>query len=127
MARRGIASGSRFEALAGYSRAVVDGEWVFVSGTTGFDYGRDTIAEDVVEQTRQIFRNIGAALAEAGAGLSDIVQLRTYLAEAAYWHAVAPVLGEQLADAVHTNAAIVCALIDPRIKVEIEAVARKRG
>jgi enamine deaminase RidA (YjgF/YER057c/UK114 family) len=71
-----ISSGSRFEAEWGYSRAVADGEWVFVAGTTGFDYARMTIAEDPAEQARQAFRNIETALAEAGAGLADVVRVK---------------------------------------------------
>ena len=72
MARRLISSGSTFEAEIGYSRAVVDGDWIFVSGTTGFDYGSMTISESLVEQAEQCFRNISAALAEAGASLGDV-------------------------------------------------------
>jgi enamine deaminase RidA (YjgF/YER057c/UK114 family) len=74
MSRRLISSGSEFEKTIGYSRAVVDGEWVFVSGTTGFDYVAGTISEDVAEQTRQTLRNIDAALIEAGASMTDIVR-----------------------------------------------------
>ena len=71
MTRRLISSGSRFEAEIGYSRAVVDGDLVFVSGTTGYDYATMTIAPDVVAQCEQCFRNIAAALDEAGAGMAD--------------------------------------------------------
>jgi enamine deaminase RidA (YjgF/YER057c/UK114 family) len=81
--RRLISSGSRFEAEAGYSRAVVDGEWVFVAGTTGFDYAAMTIAEDPAEQARQAFRNIEKALGEAGAKLSDVVRVRYYIPDLA--------------------------------------------
>jgi enamine deaminase RidA (YjgF/YER057c/UK114 family) len=77
--RRLISSGSTFEAEAGYSRAVVDGEWVFVAGTTGFDYAAMTIAEDPAEQARQAFHNITAALTEAGAALADVVSATTCL------------------------------------------------
>ena len=75
--RRLISSGSRFEAAAGYSRAVVDGDWIFVAGTTGFDYAQMTIVDDPAEQARQALRNIEAALAEAGATLADIVRVVT--------------------------------------------------
>lgn len=78
MDRRLISSGSTFERDMGYSRAVTDGEWVFVSGTTGFDYGT-TIADDVVEQAEQCFRNIERALLDAGSGLSDVVRVRYIL------------------------------------------------
>ena len=77
--RRLISSGSEFETQGGYSRAVVDGEWVFVAGTTGFDYAAMTIADDPAEQTRQTFRNIERALAEAGANLADVVRVRYYV------------------------------------------------
>jgi len=83
--RRLISSGSPFEAEAGYSRAVVDGEWIFVAGTTGFDYAAMTIAEDPCEQTRQAFRNIEKALSEAGAGLPDVVRVRYYVPDIADW------------------------------------------
>jgi enamine deaminase RidA (YjgF/YER057c/UK114 family) len=92
--RRLISSGSRFEAEAGYSRAVVDGEWIFVAGTTGFDYAAMTIADDPAEQARQTLRNITAALAEAGAGLADIVRVRYYVPDLADWPKIIPVLGE---------------------------------
>ena len=81
--RRLISSGSPFEAAGGYSRAVVDGEWVFVAGTTGFDYAAMTIAEDPAEQARQALRNIAAALAEAGASLADVVRVKYYVPDAA--------------------------------------------
>src|SRR5437660_2744415 len=95
--RRLISSGSTFEAEAGYSRAVVDGEWVFVAGTTGFDYAAMTIAEDAAEQTRQALRNIAAALAEAGADLADVVRVKYYLPDPADWPSVVPVVGEAFA------------------------------
>src|SRR6516225_4887466 len=92
--RRLISSGSSFEAEAGYSRAVVDGEWIFVAGTTGFDYGQMTIADDPAAQARQAFRNIETALAEAGARLADVVRVKYYVPDAADWPAIVPVLGE---------------------------------
>src|SRR5260370_10924545 len=92
--RRLISSGSPFEAAAGYSRAVVDGEWVFVAGTTGFDYAAMTIADDPAEQARQALRNIAAALAEAGASLADVVRVKYYLPDAANWPRIRRELGE---------------------------------
>src|SRR3954470_19438560 len=95
--RRLISFGSEFEAQGGYSRAVVDGEWVFVAGTTGFDYAAMTIADDPAEQTRQTLRNLEAALAEAGASLADVVRVRYYVPDAADWLRIMPVLGEAFA------------------------------
>jgi enamine deaminase RidA (YjgF/YER057c/UK114 family) len=124
--RRLISSGSRFEAEAGYSRAVVDGEWIFVAGTTGFDYAAMTIAEDPAEQARQAFRNIAAALTEAGARLGDIVRVRYYVPDLADWPAIVPVLGEVLGAIRPAATALVCGLVDPRMKIEIEVTARRR-
>lgn len=123
--RRRISTGSTFEEQAGYARAVVDGEWVFVSGTTGFDYAANTIAEDVTEQTEQTFRNIEWALDQAGTSLADVVRVRVFLADAAYFDQVAPVLCRRFAGNRPANTTIVAALIDPRMKVEIEVTARK--
>ena len=120
-----ISSGSRFEAEAGYSRAVVDGEWVFVAGTTGFDYARMTIAEDPAEQARQAFRNIEMALAEAGASLADVVRVKYYVPDAADWPAIVPVLGEAFGVTRPAATALICGLVDPRMKVEIEVTARR--
>ena len=127
MERRLISSGSTFEKVAGYSRALVDGDWVFVSGTTGFDYAKMTIAADVVEQTHQCFRNIQAALAEAGASLADVVRARYYVTDAADFPTVAPIFGQYFAETRPTSTAIICGLVDPRMKIEIEVTALKRG
>jgi enamine deaminase RidA (YjgF/YER057c/UK114 family) len=127
MARQLISSGSSYERTAGYSRAVVDGEWVFVAGTTGMDYEAMTIESDVVAQARQTFKNIGAALAEARAGFADVVRVRYYFADAADWPKVAPVLGEVFGDVRPAATALVCALIDPRMKIEIEVTAKRRS
>jgi enamine deaminase RidA (YjgF/YER057c/UK114 family) len=124
--RRLISSGSSFEAEAGYSRAVVDGEWIFVAGTTGFDYVAMTIAEDPAEQARQTFRNIKRALAEAGAELSDVVRVRYYVPDLADWPAIVPVLGEVFGAIRPAATALVCGLVDPRMKTEIEVTARRR-
>ena len=124
--RRLISSGSRFEAEAGYSRAVVDGEWVFVAGTTGFDYSTMAIADDPAEQARQAFRNIEKALAEAGADLTDVVRVRYYVPDIADWSAIVPVLGEVFGTIRPAATALVCGLVDPRMKIEIEVTARHR-
>jgi enamine deaminase RidA (YjgF/YER057c/UK114 family) len=127
MARRLISSGSSYERTAGYSRAVVDGEWVFVSGTTGMDYKAMTIEADVVAQTRQTFKNIGAALAEAGVGFADVVRVHYYLADAADFPKVAPVWGEVFGEIRPAATAVVCALVDARMKIEIEVTARRKA
>jgi enamine deaminase RidA (YjgF/YER057c/UK114 family) len=123
--RRLISSGSLFEAEAGYSRAVADGEWVFVAGTTGFDYAQMTIAEDPAEQARQAFRNIETALTEAGATLADVVRVRYYVPAIADWPAIMPVLGEVFGAIRPAATALVCGLVDPRMKIEIEVTARR--
>ena len=125
MARKLISSGSTFEAVAGYSRAVVDRDWVFVSGTTGFDYARMTIADDVVEQARQCFRNIAAALAEAGCTLDNAVRVRAFLARREDFERVAPVFGEHLGRPRPANTTVIAELIDPRMKIEIEITAHR--
>src|ERR1700730_8116134 len=106
--RRLISSGSSFEAEGGYSRAVVDGEWVFVAGTTGFDYARMTIAEDAAEQARQALRNIEAALKEAGSALADVVRATYYVPNAADWPLVVPVLGETFGAIRPASTALIC-------------------
>lgn len=127
MTRRLISSGSSFETIAGYSRAVVDGDWVFVSGTTGFDYAAGTIAEDAVAQTEQTFVNINKALAEADASLADVVRVQVTLTNAADFARVAPVLGRHFAGIRPANTTVVAGLVDPRMKVEIEVTARRRS
>ena len=124
MARKLISSGSSFEKVAGYSRALVDGEWVHVSGTTGFDYARMTISPDLVEQTRQAFRNIESALEQAGLSLRDVVRVRYYLTRRADFELLAPVFGEHLGESRPAATAIVCELVDPRMNIEIEVTAR---
>jgi enamine deaminase RidA (YjgF/YER057c/UK114 family) len=125
--RRLISSGSNFEAKYGYSRAVVDGEWIFVAGTTGFDYARMTIDEDPAEQARQIFRNVEKALAEAGASLADVVRVKYYVPNIADWPAIVPVLGEVFGAIRPAATALICGLVDPRMKIEIEVTARRGG
>ena len=119
-----IGSGSSFEAVAGYSRAVVDGQYVHVAGTTGFDYAAMTISDDPVAQCHQCFANIEAALREAGCSLHDIVRTRYYLTDVWLFHLLAPVFGEYFRDIRPAATAIVCALVDSRMKIEIEVTAR---
>src|SRR5437764_13362556 len=125
--RRLISSGSPFEAAGGYSRAVVDGEWVFVAGTTGFDYAAMTISDDPAEQARQALRNIATALAEAGSGLADVVRVKYYLPDVADWPRIVPVPGEAFGAIRPAATALVCGLVDPRMKIEIEVTARRSG
>lgn len=125
--RRLISSGSAFEAVAGYSRAVVEGDYVHVAGTTGFDYAAMTIESDPVAQTHQCFRNIAAALEQAGCSLDDVVRVRYFLAEASLFERVAPVFGQYFATARPAATAIVCGLVDARMKIEIEVTARRRA
>jgi enamine deaminase RidA (YjgF/YER057c/UK114 family) len=124
--RRLISSGSSFEAVAGYSRAVVEGDYVHVSGTTGFDYGTMTIDPDPAAQARQCFRNIAAALEQAGCTLDDIVRVRYFLVDAALFEQLAPIFGEHLGTARPAATALVCGLVDARMKIEIEVTARRR-
>ena len=122
--RRLLSSGSSFESAWGYSRAVVSGREVFVSGTTGFDYGTMTIAVDAREQTRAAFANVARALAQAGGSLADIVRIRYYVPNADDWASVGEVAGEILSEIRPAATALVCGLVDPRMKVEIEVDAR---
>ena len=127
MTRRLISSGSTFEREIGFSRAVVDGEWVFVSGTTGFDYQSMTISGDIVEQTDQCIRNINSALSEAGASLADVVRVTYILPDAAQFSKCWPVLRQHFG-AVRPAATMFSAgLVDPRILIEIEVTARRTG
>ena len=125
MARRRISSGSSFEAVGGYSRAVFDGDTVYVAGTTGFDYSTMRIADDPLDQCHQCFRNIAAALAEAGCTLDDVVRVRYYLTEVSLFETLAPVFGQYFTRARPAATAIVCGLVDPRMKLEVEVTARR--
>jgi enamine deaminase RidA (YjgF/YER057c/UK114 family) len=118
MMRKLISSGSAFEEAAGYSRAVVDGDMVYVAGTTGYDYARGNISDDVVEQTRQALKNIDAALAEAGSRREDVVRVHYYLTEAADFDLLAPLFGEYFAGVRPAATATVTGLIDSAMKIE---------
>jgi len=125
MSRRHISSGSSFEREIGYSRAVVDGDWIFVSGTTGFDYSAMTIADGIVEQTEQCLRNIEAALAEAGATLRDIVRVTYVVPDASQFPACWPTLRKYFGDVRPAAMMISAGLADPRMRIEIEVTARR--
>ena len=127
MTRRLISSGSVFEADIGYSRAVVDGHWVFVSGTTGFDYADMTISNDVALQAEQALANIGMALTEAGAAFTDVVRVRYILPDATDFPACWPVLRAVFGDIRPAATMIQAGLADPRMKIEIEVTARLKG
>jgi enamine deaminase RidA (YjgF/YER057c/UK114 family) len=124
-ARRLISSGSPFEKSWGYSRAVVDGDMIFISGTTGYDYATMMIPESVEAQARNIYKTIAGVLAEAGASLADIVRLQTFVTDRDYCEAALNLQGE-LFGAIRPAAAIyvVTALTRPEMKIEIEATAR---
>jgi enamine deaminase RidA (YjgF/YER057c/UK114 family) len=124
--RRLISSGSTFEAEIGYSRAVVDGEWIFVSGTTGFDYTTMTISPDVTQQTEQALRNIDAALREAGASFADIVRVHYILPSAEDFPLCWPVLKQYFGSVRPAATMLQAGLIGPEVKIEIEVTARRR-
>ena len=127
MTRQLISSGSTFEAEVGYSRAVVDGEWVFVSGTTGFDYSTMSIAPDLIAQTEQCLKNIEAALRQAGSSFADIVRATYILPNAAEFPKCWPVLRKYFGDVRPAATMISAGLADPRMRIEIEVTARKRS
>ena len=127
MSRTLVSSGSTFEAEIGYSRAVVDGDWVFVSGTTGFDYTTMTIADDIVLQAEQCLKNIEQALNQAGAGLADVVRVTYILPMAAEFELCWPVLRKYFGEIRPAATMIAAGLIDPRIRIEIEVTARMRA
>lgn len=119
-----ISSGSPFEARIGYSRAVVDGDMVYVSGTTGYDYARMEMPEDAAAQTRNTLGTIEKALKEAGSGLQDVVRVRYYLTDMADYDAIVQVLGETFSEIRPAATMVVCGLTTPEMKIEIEVTAR---
>lgn len=125
--RQLISSGSTFERDIGYSRAVVDDGWVFVSGTTGFDYSTMTIGEGIVEQAEQCLKNIGQALAQAGAGFGDVVRVLYIVPAAAEFEQCWPVLRRYFGEVRPAATMIAAGLADPRMKIEIQVTAKQRG
>jgi len=123
MVRR-ISSGSPFEQKIGYSRAVVDGDMVYVSGTTGYDYASMTMPADATAQARNALGTIARALAEAGSSLSDVVRVRYYITDMAHYDALVAVAGETFGDIRPAATMVVCGLTTPEMKLEIEATAR---
>ena len=126
MPRKLISSGSKFEEQIGYSRAVVDGDWIFVSGTTGFDYSTMFISDNVVEQAEQCLKNIDAALRQAKAGLKDVVRVLYILPNGAEFEQCWPVLRKYFGKVRPAATMISAGLADPRMKIEIQITARRR-
>ena len=125
MKRQRITSGSIYEEQIGYSRAVVAGDWVFVSGTTGFDYASMTISEDVVVQAEQCLHNIATALAQAGSTLDDVVRVNYVLPDGRDFEACWPLLRKHFGKDKPAAMVITAGLLDPRMKIEIEVTACK--
>ncbi len=127
MARRLISSGSTFEAQIGYSRAVVDGEWIFVSGTTGYDYTKMIMPESLLEQTEQALANIESALEKAGASLRDVVRVTYILPNGAEFPQCWPILRKHFGEIRPASTMISAGLADPKMRIEIEVTALKRS
>jgi len=127
MKRTLISSGSTFEQEIGYSRAVVQGDWIFVSGTTGFDYSTMTIAEGVVAQAEQCLKNIDSALRQAGSNLSDVVRVTYILPDGKEFTQCWPVLRKYFGDVRPAATMISAQLLDPRMRIEIEVTALKQS
>jgi len=127
MSRRLISTGSPFEKAAGFSRAVIDGDFAFVAGTTGYDYATMTIPADVTSQTRNCFKTVEAALMDGGFALADIVRATYYVVDAADADAVLSVCGETLGEIrPAATLLVVAALLKPEMRVEIEVTAKRR-
>lgn len=127
MTRRLISTGSPFEKVAGYSRAVVDGDWCWVAGTTGYDYAAMAMPEAVEDQTRNAMETIKKALADAGFAIEDVVRATYYVTDAAMMDTVFPIVGGYFAEVRPAATMIVCGLVKPEMKIEIEVTAKKRG
>jgi enamine deaminase RidA (YjgF/YER057c/UK114 family) len=127
MTRRLISSGSTFESQIGYSRAVVDGDWIFVSGTTGFDYVTMSMADDVVAQAEQALKNIEAALREAGSSLADVVRITYILPDPGEFPRCWPTLRRYFGEIRPAATMISAGLVDERMRIEIEVTARIRA
>ncbi|WP_133646356.1 RidA family protein [Paraburkholderia flava] len=125
--RQLISSGSPFEEQIGYSRAVVSGDWVFVSGTTGFDYASMTISDDIAEQTEQCLKNIEAALLQAGSDMRDVVRVTYVLPDGSEFEQCWPALKKYFGEVRPAAMMISAGLADPRMKIEIEVTALKNS
>lgn len=127
MKRTLISSGSTFEQEIGYSRAVVQGDWIFVSGTTGFDYSTMTIADSVEAQAEQCLKNIDAALNQAGSGLKDVVRVTYVLPDGSEFQKCWPILRKYFGEVRPAAMMISANLLDPRMRIEIEVTALRQG
>jgi enamine deaminase RidA (YjgF/YER057c/UK114 family) len=127
MTRTLISSGSPFEKTVGYSRAVVQGDWCFVAGTTGYDPKTRVMPDDVNDQVRNALSVTEAALIEGGFALTDVVRATYYITDMAYWDIIGPVLGEVFGDIRPAASCIVCGLVKPEMKFEVELTALRQG
>jgi enamine deaminase RidA (YjgF/YER057c/UK114 family) len=124
--RKLISSGSPFEAQVGYSRAVVQGDWCFVAGTTGYDPDTRVMPDSVADQAANALKVIGGALEQAGFALADVVRATYYISDAAYWDVIGPVLGGTFGEIRPAATCLVCGLVKPEMKIEIEITALRR-
>jgi len=125
MARKLISTGSPFEKEAGYSRAVVDGDWCFVAGTTGYDYASMEMPDSVEAQTENALSTIAGALEEAGFAMKDVVRARYFVTDRDYVNAVFPVLGKAFGEIRPAATMVICDLNTPEMKIEIEVTAKR--
>jgi len=125
--RKLISTGSPFEKIAGYSRAVVQGEWCFVAGTTGYDYATMRMPEDAGQQARNALETIEEALEQAGSSLKDVVRVRYYITDMAHYDGLVEVAGKIFGDIRPAATMLVCGLYKPEMKVEIEVTAKRRS
>jgi enamine deaminase RidA (YjgF/YER057c/UK114 family) len=125
MARQLLTSGSKFEDLASFSRAVIDGDWIFISGTTGFNTATGEISDDVVEQTEEIFRILEATLAEAKSSLADVLRVGVFIVDPDDLIPVCEVVGRKFDGIRPANTTVCTRLARPEMKVEIEIMARR--
>jgi enamine deaminase RidA (YjgF/YER057c/UK114 family) len=126
MTRTLISSGSPFEKQVGYSRALVDGDWAFVAGCTGYDPDTREMPAAAADQARNALALIAKTLEGAGFAMADVVRATYYFTEAAYWDEVGPVLGETFGEIRPAATALVVGLVKPEMKIEIEVTALKR-
>ena len=127
MTRKLISTGSPFEKTAGYSRAVVQGDWCFVAGTTGYDYATMSMPDTVEDQARNALGTIARALSEAGFEMADVVRAHYYVTDRASVKAVYPVFGEVFGEIRPAATLVICDLAEPEMKIEIEVTALRRG